>query len=51
MIPALKAIVAHFANDPQWRTVRPPLAELTREQESSLIAELKASGFSMPGIA
>lgn len=51
MIPALKAIVAHFANDPQWRAVRPPLTELAREQESGLITELKASGFSMPGIA
>ncbi len=51
MIPALKAIVAHFANDPQWRAVRPPLTELAREQESGLITDLKASGFSMPGIA
>ena len=51
MIPALKAIVAHFANDPGWRPVRPPLTELAREQESGLIAELKASGFTMPGIA
>jgi 4-hydroxy-tetrahydrodipicolinate synthase len=50
MIPALKAIVAHFANDPQWRAVRPPLTELPKHQESGLITELKASGFSMPGI-
>ena len=50
MIPALKAIVAHFANDPQWRAVRPPLTELPNNQESGLITELKASGFSMPGI-
>jgi 4-hydroxy-tetrahydrodipicolinate synthase len=35
MIPALKAVTAHFANDPQWKTVRPPL---------------KAAGFSMPGL-
>ena len=51
MIPALKAIVAHFSNDPQWRTMRPPLTELAQGQESGLIAELKASGFSMPDIA
>jgi 4-hydroxy-tetrahydrodipicolinate synthase len=51
MIPALKAIIAHFANDPAWRTVRPPLVELARDQEESLIRELKASGFGMPGIA
>jgi len=51
MIPALKAIVAHFANDLQWRAVRPPLVELTAEQERSLLTELKASGFAMPGLA
>jgi len=51
MIPALKAIVAHFGNDPQWKTCRPPLVELTPSQEEALISELKASGFSMPGLA
>ena len=51
MIPALKSIVAHFANDPAWRTVRPPLVELTRDQEENLLRELKASGFGMPGLA
>lgn len=50
MIPALKAIVAHFGNDPQWRGVRPPLVELTAEQEAGLIRELKAAGFTMPGL-
>ena len=51
MIPALKAIIAHFGNDPEWRTVRPPLVELAGGQESTLIAELKSAGFTMPGIA
>jgi len=51
MIPALKAAIAHFGNDPQWKTVRPPLVELTREQEGQLIPELKAAGFTMPGLA
>src|SRR5512147_1661270 len=51
MIPALKAITAHFANDPQWKTVRPPLTELAPEQEKQVITELKAAGFSMPGLA
>ena len=51
MIPALKAIIAHFGNAPQWRTVRPPLVELAADQESSLMAELKAAGFTMPGLA
>lgn len=51
MIPALKAVTAHFGNDPQWKTVRPPLTELTPEQEKQVISELKAAGFSMPGLA
>jgi len=50
MIPALKALIAHFGNDPQWKTVRPPLVELTREQEEVLILELKNAGFAMPGL-
>ena len=50
MIPALKAVTAHFGNDPQWRTVRPPLVELTPDQEKQVITELKAAGFSMPGL-
>ena len=51
MIPALKAIVAHYGNDPQWKTCRPPLVELNSSQEQALISELKASNFSMPGLA
>ena len=51
MIPALKSITAHFGNDPAWRTVRPPLTELTPEQDRQVIGELKAAGFSMPGLA
>ena len=50
MIPALKSITAHFANDPAWRTVRPPLTELTPEQDRRVITELKAAGFAMPGL-
>jgi len=50
MIAALKATVAHFGNDPQWKTLRPPLVELNSIQEQDLISELKASGFSMPGL-
>ena len=51
MIPALKAIIASYGNDPQWRTVRPPLVELERSQEEGLIAELRSAGFTMPGLA
>ena len=50
MIPALKAAVAHWANDAEWRRVRPPLVELTHEQEAELISSLKETGFSMPGL-
>src|SRR6266850_1116943 len=50
MIAALKAAVAHFGNDPQWKTLRPPLIELNSAQEKDLISELKANGFSMPGL-
>src|SRR5947199_6812521 len=42
MIPALKAAVAHFGNDPQWKTCRPPLVELTSAQEEELMRDLKA---------
>ena len=51
MIPALKSAVAHFGNDAQWKTVRPPLVELTAAQEEELIRDLKAAGFTMPGLA
>jgi 4-hydroxy-tetrahydrodipicolinate synthase len=51
VISALKSAVAHFGNDPQWKTCRPPLIELSIEQDQQLITELKAHGFSMPGLA
>src|SRR5438270_6937379 len=50
MIPALKATIAHFSNDPQWKTCRPPLVELNSSQEEQLIRDLKANEFSMPGL-
>jgi 4-hydroxy-tetrahydrodipicolinate synthase len=50
MIAALKSVVAHFGNDPQWKTCRPPLVELSGSQEEQLVPELKAAGFSMPGL-
>ena len=46
MIPALKATIAHYSGDPAWTTVRPPLVELTAEQNTSLIDELNGAGFS-----
>jgi 4-hydroxy-tetrahydrodipicolinate synthase len=50
MIPALKAAVAHYGGDVSWRPVRPPLVELTSEQEDSLLRELADAGFAMPGV-
>jgi 4-hydroxy-tetrahydrodipicolinate synthase len=50
MIPALKAIVAHYGNDAGWKTCRPPLVELTANQEEELIRDLKSVGFAMPGL-
>ena len=50
MIPALKAAIAHYGGDAAWSKVRPPLVELTKEQSTSLIADLDARGFTMPGL-
>jgi 4-hydroxy-tetrahydrodipicolinate synthase len=51
MIPALKAVTAHFAGDPAWRTVRPPLVELPGAQTQALLDDLMGAGFAMPGLA
>ncbi len=50
MIPALKATIAHYARDADWMTVRPPLVELTPEQQAQMIRDLGDAGFEMPGI-
>ena len=50
MIPALKATVAHFSSDAQWRTVRPPLVALADDQSSALVTSLLKKGFDMPGL-
>jgi 4-hydroxy-tetrahydrodipicolinate synthase len=50
MIPALKAVVAHWSNDPQWAAVRPPLIELSAVQAKAVIDGLKKLGFDMPGL-
>ena len=50
MIAALKQAIAIYANDPEWTRMRPPLVELTTEQAKLLTADLKAIGFTMPGI-
>jgi len=50
MIPALKATIAHFADDRDWQTVRPPLVELALESRAMLVSDLVAAGFDMPGL-
>jgi 4-hydroxy-tetrahydrodipicolinate synthase len=40
LIAALKEELARRTGDPSWRTVRPPLMELTPEQRESLAASL-----------
>jgi len=50
VIPALKAIVAHFSGDPDWRRVRPPLVELDARQRDELSRRLEALGFGMSGL-
>ena len=47
MIPALKAVIAHYSGDASWATVRPPLVELTGEQKICLVNELDGAGFAM----
>jgi 4-hydroxy-tetrahydrodipicolinate synthase len=49
MVPALKAVRAHFGQDPAWATVRPPMVEL--DDAASLLADLRAAGFTMPDLA
>jgi 4-hydroxy-tetrahydrodipicolinate synthase len=49
-IPALKTVVAHESGDPEWRTVRPPLAPLPPERAEALLARLREHGFEMPGV-
>ncbi len=50
MIPALKAAIAHYSDDPAWATVRPPLVELDDAQRTTLAQALRAIDFAMPGL-
>jgi 4-hydroxy-tetrahydrodipicolinate synthase len=50
MIPSLKAVIAHYAGDAEWATVRPPLVELTADQAKKVIDTLGQLGFTMPGL-
>jgi 4-hydroxy-tetrahydrodipicolinate synthase len=39
MVAALKAAIAHCAADAAWRTMRPPLVELSGEQREALLVQ------------
>ena len=47
MVPALKRIVAHFHNDPDWAAVRPPMVPLNEGQSAALLADLAKIGFTL----
>ena len=47
MVPALKAIVAHFHHDPDWAAVRPPMVKLGEAQTKALLADLAKIGFTL----
>ena len=50
MIAGMKTAVAHYTKDSEWLRVRPPLTQLSAEQQAQLLSELKAINFSMPGL-
>jgi 4-hydroxy-tetrahydrodipicolinate synthase len=50
MIAALKAAIAHYAGDPGWGLVRPPLVALGPDQAAALVGRLDGAGFAMPGL-
>jgi len=49
MIPAMKRVVAEFAQDPEWRVVRPPLTALDDGAAAALLDSLRPAKFDMPG--
>jgi 4-hydroxy-tetrahydrodipicolinate synthase len=47
MVPALKRVVAHFHDDPDWAAVRPPMVPLDEAQSAALLADLAKIGFTL----
>lgn len=45
MIPALKAAVSDYYDDPQWLNVRPPFQVFTKSETQTLESDLAARGF------
>jgi 4-hydroxy-tetrahydrodipicolinate synthase len=50
MIAGMKTAVAHFSKDSEWLRLRPPLMQLSAEQQAKLLGELEKINFSMPGL-
>ena len=50
MIAGMKTAVAHFSKDPEWLRVRPPLMQLSADQQAKFLGELEKINFSMPGL-
>lgn len=48
MIPAMKRVVAEFAQDAEWRVVRPPLTALDDAAVPALLGALSEAQFDMP---
>ena len=44
-IPAQKYLIAHYRDDPAWRTVRPPLTALADDAGRALLDALAGTGF------
>ena len=44
-IPAQKYLIAHYRNDPAWRTVRPPMTDLTDDAGRDLLDGLAGTAF------
>ena len=47
LIPAMKAVIAHYRRDPAWAVTRPPFTDLPADQAARLIADLETQGFTM----
>jgi hypothetical protein len=48
MIPALKALIAHYRQDPGWAKLRPPFMELPRAEAEKVVHSLaEAHGFKL----
>ena len=50
MIAGMKTAVAHFSKDSEWLRVRPPLMQLSADQQAKLLGELQKINFNMPGL-